>query len=44
MDGEGKGYDVVLRKTTVTNTPNDNERHSFQLYFITSSGKSQVTF
>ncbi len=39
-----KGYDVVIRKTAVTNTLDDNERHSFHLYFSTRSGKSQVMF
>ena len=37
-----KGMTSCFRKTTVTNTPNDNERHSFQLYFNTYSGKNQV--
>jgi hypothetical protein len=34
----------VIRKTSVANTLNDNERHSFQLYFIIRSGKNQVAF
>jgi len=32
----------VIRKTSVTNTLNDNGRHSFHLYFSTRSGINQV--
>jgi len=31
---EKQGCDVVIRKTSVTNTLNDNERHLFLLYLL----------